>query len=99
MVKRIIYSPEAIQNTKQIVLYLKNNWSLIVVNKFINILREKIKFIKRFPNSCYLIDEQRGIRRCVLTKQITLYYKIEKTEIRILSLFDSRQHPDKLKFN
>ncbi|MCB0726166.1 MAG: type II toxin-antitoxin system RelE/ParE family toxin [Ignavibacteriae bacterium] len=53
MVKRIIYSPEAIQNTKQIVLYLKNNWSLIVANKFINILREKIKFIKRFPNSCY----------------------------------------------
>jgi len=99
MVKKITFSPEATQNIQQIILYLKKEWSQNVADKFVNMLREKIYNIKQFPNSYYLIDEQRKIRRCVLTKQITLYYKIEEKEIKILTLFDTRQNPDNLEIN
>jgi plasmid stabilization system protein ParE len=42
MVKRIIFSPKAIEDTKQIILYLKKEWSENSAKKFINTLREKI---------------------------------------------------------
>lgn len=51
MVKRVIFSPRAIENTKQIILYLKKDWSDNSANRFISILREKISNIKEFPNS------------------------------------------------
>lgn len=35
----------------------------------------------------------RGIHRAVVTKQVTLFYKIEGRTVYVLQLFDTRQHP------
>lgn len=45
---------------------------------------------------------RRSVHKCVLTPQNTLYYKVkdEKIEIRkiqIITIFDNRQNPEKLK--
>jgi len=99
MVKRVTFSPKAIENTKEIILYLKKEWSEKSAKKFINILREKISYIKRFPNSYHSLSGKEHIRRCVVSKQITLYYRLIKNEIEVITLFDSRQNPNKLKVN
>ena len=36
------------------------------------------------------------LRKCILTKQNTIYYREHKHQIEILSIFDSRQNPDSL---
>jgi len=41
---------------------------------------------------------QQNVRRCVLNKQTTIYYRTSKEAIQILTLFDTRQDPDDLKF-
>ena len=97
MVKRLTFSPRAIENTKQIILYLKREWSDNSAKKFVNILREKISNIKEYPNSYNSLDGREDIRSCVITKQITLYYKVGKNKIDVVTLYDSRQNPDKLK--
>lgn len=99
MVKRVIFSPRAIENTKQIILYLKKDWSDNSANRFISILREKISNIKEFPNSYNSLVGREEIRRCVVTKQIALYYKFGNNKIEVITLFDSRQNPNKLKKN
>jgi len=99
MVKRVIFSPKAIENTKQIIVYLKKEWSENSAKKFINVLREKVSYIKRFPNSYHELEGREKIKRCVITKQVTLYYRVAKNEIEVITLFDSRQNPDKLKTN
>jgi hypothetical protein len=46
-----------------------------------------------FPKS----EANKKIRKCVISKQTTLYYNFNNQEIRLLSLFDTRQNPSKIK--
>lgn len=75
------------------------NWSLKIRDKFISKLTEKIKQISSQPNSCPDSNEFDGLHKCVVTKQTTFYYRILNlsNEIEIITIFDTRQNPDKLK--
>lgn len=83
MVKKVIFSPRAIKNTKEIIQYLKKEWSDKSADRFIDLLREKISIIKEYPSSYNSLDGRENIRRCVITKQITLYYKVGKNKIEV----------------
>lgn len=79
--------------------YLIENWSLRTRDKFISKLTEKIKQISIHPDSCPKSSEFDNLYKCVVTKQTTFYYRInsDKREIEIITIFDTRQNPDKLK--
>ena len=79
--------------------YLLENWNLKTRDKFIEKLTEKIKQISIQPDSCPKSSEFKNLYKCVVTKQTTFFYRInsEKKEIEIITIFDTRQHPDKLK--
>ena len=79
--------------------YLLEEWNLKTRDKFISKLNDKIKQISNQPDSCPKSSEYKNLYRCVVTKQTTFYYRIiaERTEIEIITIFDTRQHPDKLK--
>lgn len=79
--------------------YLLENWNLSVRNQFIDKLTEKIKQISIQPKSCPKSSEFKNLFKCVVTKQTTFYYRINEQldEIEIITIFDSRQNPKKLK--
>lgn len=79
--------------------YILENWNLKIRDKFIEKLTEKIKQIYLQPESCPQSSEFKGLYKCVVTKQTTLYYRIsiELNEIEIITIFDTRQNPNKLK--
>ncbi len=79
--------------------YLLEKWNLKTRDKFIEKLTEKIKQISIQPNSCPKSSEFDNLYKCVVTKQTTFYYRIkaELKEIEIITIFDTRQHPDKIK--
>ncbi len=79
--------------------YLLKDWNLKTRDKFISKLNDKIKQISNQPDSCPKSSEFKNLYQCVVTKQTTFYYRIinEQTEIEIITIFDTRQHPDKLK--
>ena len=79
--------------------YLLENWSVSIRDKFISKLTEKIKQISIQPYSCPTSSEFKNLYKCVVTKQMTFYYRInlDKKEIEIITIFDTRQNPDKLK--
>ena len=79
--------------------YLLENWNLKTRDKFIEKLSEKIKQISIQPQSCPESSEFKGLFKCVVTKQTTFYYRIsiELKEIEIITVFDTRQSPTKLK--
>ena len=39
---------------------------------------------------------KKGLRRCVITKQTTLFYRFNSKTIVIVTLFDTRQNPNLL---
>ena len=78
--------------------FLLENWDLKVRNDFINKLSSKINQILEQPESCTQSSEFKRLYKCVVTKQTTFYYRInfDKKEIEIITVFDTRQNPDKL---
>ena len=79
--------------------YLLENWNLKTRDKFIEKLTEKIEQISLQPESCPQSSEFKGLYKCVVTKQTTFYYRIsrELNEIEIITIFDTRQNPKKLR--
>lgn len=96
MVKKITFSTEANERLKEIILYLVNEWSVNSASKFINILDNKLSHIKQFPLMYPALIDNEDIHFCVINKQIKLYYKINESEIEVITLFDTRSNPSKL---
>lgn len=46
-----------------------------------------------FPKS----NIKSGLYKCVITRQTTMYYTFNEKSIYVLTIFDSRQDPEKLK--
>ncbi len=78
--------------------FLLENWNLKVRNDFIKKLTSKIEQISNQPESCPQSSEFRGLFKCIVTKQTTLYYRVnlDRKEIEIITIFDTRQNPDLL---
>ncbi|MCG6960817.1 type II toxin-antitoxin system RelE/ParE family toxin [bacterium BMS3Abin03] len=96
MVKKVIFSPEANERLKDIVYYLIDKWSANQADKFLVLLDNKIKNLQLFPHSYPRIRHKVKIHKCVITKQISLYYRVKQDIIEVITLFDSRQDAKKL---
>ena len=98
MRSKIVWSRLASRDFENILEYLDRNWERRVSIAFIDIVNENILFIesnyKQFP----VVNPKLDIRKCVLTKHNTLYYRQGNNEIHLLRIFDTRQNPNTLKF-
>ena len=99
MLKKVIWSPSAEKDFELILDYLQLKWNHKIVNSLINKIDDNINLIledyKIFP----VINDELQIRKSVISKQNTLYYREKSGTLEIVRLFDSRQDPYKLKFN
>jgi len=96
---KIIWTDEAYKNLQHIVSYLEKFWTSSEIRKFAKLLDKQLILIKKNPALYPYSNKSRQIRKSVLTKQTTLYYKVNDTEIYLVSLFDTRQSPEKLKLD
>jgi plasmid stabilization system protein ParE len=94
---KIIWTDEALNNLKAIIAYLEQNWTLKEIIKFAKLLDKQLVRIQNNPFLFPATSIKNSTRRSVLTKQITIYYRIINYEIHIVTLFDNRQNPKKLK--
>ena len=93
---KLIWSDEALNNLKSIIVYLENRWSDKEIRKFVQLLDKQLKLIKVNPFIFAESNKSNGLRKSVLSRQTTIYYRIIEDEIRIVTLFDNRQNPNKL---
>ena len=77
--------------------YLIEKWNRRTRDKFFVKLINKIDQISSQPYSCPKSEKFNGLYKCVVTNQTTFYYRIESDEIEIITVFDTRQDPGKLK--
>lgn len=98
MPKQIIWSPLSQNDFLAILDYLKENWDNKVVQGFIEITASSLSQIAINPKLYPLINKNKKIRKCVLTKHNALFYRERKDYIDVLRIFDNRQDPHKLVF-
>jgi hypothetical protein len=58
-----------------------------------------LKIISDNPEIFPEINKKNKVRRCVIVKQISLYYKIkdDQKQVDLLTFWDNRQDPEKLR--
>ena len=98
MHKNLIWSPLSEKDFDQILEYLSINWDIKVVIRFIDITEHLINQISENPKQYPLINKKKRIRRVVLTKHNSLFYRESKNQIDILRIYDTRQDPHKISF-
>ena len=98
MPKSVKWSSQADNDFAKILEYLENRWNNNVCSKFINKVDFCLELIQRNPLQFPVINPDLQIRRCVITKHNTLYYRETEFRIEVLRLYDTRQNPDSLLF-
>ncbi|CAN5165380.1 hypothetical protein BH23BAC2_BH23BAC2_27260 [soil metagenome] len=97
MERKVVVSKIAERKLEKLFNYLLENWSVKIKTDFIKKLDKNISLIKSHPESFPKSEKDPNLRKCVVTSQTTLFFKFNDNEIRILTIFDNRQNPDKLK--
>ncbi len=96
---KIIWSEEAINGLTNTINYLEQRWTQKELNNFSRLLDEHLNIIKANPGIFPFSNKNKGIRKSVLSSQTSIYYKTEGHLVYLLSVFNNRQDPSKLKFN
>ena len=95
--RKIILSKRASNRLDKLFEYLEHEWSLKVKDDFIKKLDKSLKQIQEFPESCQKTDFVEGLHMLVVTKQTSIFYRFDSKTIKIVTVFDNRMNPDKLK--
>ncbi len=97
MKKKVVLSSTAKAKLSDLLEYLEHKWSGNVKDDFIKKLDRSTSRIAHYPKSCPESNEIKGLFKCVVTKQTSLFYRVKANEIEIITLFDTRQDPEKVK--
>jgi plasmid stabilization system protein ParE len=98
MPKQVNWSPLAESDLSNILDYLHKNWERKVASNFIDLTDNFINQISINPKQFPLINKRKGIRKCVITKHNTLFYRDKSSSVEILRIYDTRQDPNTLTF-
>jgi plasmid stabilization system protein ParE len=98
MSKEIIWSPLAEKDFEDILDYLVKEWNAEIAFKFIDITDHLLNQIAKQPNQFTLIYKKLKVRKCVISKHNSLYYRNSRNHVDLLRNFEKRQDPKKLKF-
>lgn len=79
-----------------LVSYLNEEWSERVKDNFLLDLSKCIEYIQWNPALFPIYDENRNIRRCVITKHNFLIYQIRDNDIQVLTIWDNRMDIESL---
>lgn len=97
MIRKVVLSNTAQRKLDKLIIYLIEEWSLKIKNEFISKLDNVVEQIKNNPELFPKSNKGNNVRKCVVTKHTTLFYKFDSNQIYILTIFDNRQNPDILK--
>jgi len=95
---KIIWTNHALSELKEIIEYLESNWTHKEISRLFRKIEKSIGQIERNPLMYPKTEKRESVRRAVLTRQLTLYYKTDNNFIYILSLFDNRRDPKTRRF-
>jgi plasmid stabilization system protein ParE len=96
MSREIRLSKRASLKLDKLLIFLEEEWSLKAKKDFLFKLDASLVNIQKLPASFPESKKIPGLRKCVVTRQTSIFYKYSDSTIYIVSLFDNRQNPKSL---
>ncbi|MBC8053535.1 MAG: type II toxin-antitoxin system RelE/ParE family toxin [Sphingobacteriaceae bacterium] len=95
MALEIVWSPRAIKNFDSVIAYLERHWTEREVRNFVKQTLKTVSLVSEFPYLYKPLVGNETIREAVVTKHNVLIYRPDNDRLEILTIFDTRQHPEK----
>jgi len=97
---KILWTDHALEELSQTFQYLELNFSEKETSCLANQIESVLRYISKYPKLYPESSRREGVRRAIIAKFNTLYYRvnIDKNQIEILSFFPNREDPGKLEF-
>jgi plasmid stabilization system protein ParE len=99
MPKPIIWSNLSEKDFENILDYLDKNWGQKVATNFIDLTENIVNQISINPRQFPICYKRKKVRKCILTKHNTIFYRDGKINVEILRIYDTRQDPKTLTFS
>ena len=95
--RTIKLSTRASKKLDKLLKYFETEWSFKVKSDFIKKLDKSLKQIQKYPDSCQQTDFVKRLHMLVVTKQTSIFYRFDSKTISVVTIFDNRMNPEKLK--
>lgn len=82
----LVWTAEAEDDFKGIVLYLKENWSMESANKFIFLTYRRLEKLAAMP-SLALPTSQRSVFMCKLDRKNVVFFSLDENYLVLLSIY------------
>ena len=94
---KILWTDHATSELKETVEYLENKWTERELRKFSVKLEHTLELISKSPEIFQSSVEKKNIRKAVVDKNNSLYYRFNNNSIEVVSLFSNKKSPNKRK--
>lgn len=94
---KLQFSPRAKQELASVLEYLEAHWGEKTRLKFEKKLAQRLDMMAQMPHSFPKSPINKLVSNTVLIKQVSIFFSVSETHVNILSFFDNRQNPAKLK--
>ena len=92
----IVWTDEALNELDKVIGDLTARWTAKEANRFFRELEKKLQLIALNPTAFAASSYRADVRRCVVSKQTSLFYEVVNVTVRIVSVMDNRSNPDAL---
>ena len=94
--REVVFSERALRELEEISLYLKHKFSIKTKNEFVDKVERLVLQLQKTPD-LFPKSELNNYHKAVIVKQVSVFYRFDDKKINIISVFDTRQNPKKIK--
>jgi plasmid stabilization system protein ParE len=96
----ISWTPTARKTYFKVLDYLAEEWTKKEVENFVHEVESILEQIKSNPEMFEASRKKKNVRKGLITKQNTLYYRVKprKKELELITFWDNRKDPKKLAY-
>ena len=95
--KSLRWSDRALKENRKLTDYLLSDWGDKIASRVSEQIEKATQRIQQTPLQFPIFSKQKNVRRAVISPQTSIFFKVYRTEIVIISVFDNRQNPKKRK--
>lgn len=86
----IYWSPIAEESYLQTLSHIHQKWTVREANNFAKKVESLISKLKKFKHLCPRSNMHKNLRRCTITAQTSLVYRVKNEIIELVAFFDNR---------
>lgn len=94
---KVLWTDNALEELKSTFDYLESNFTPIELRHLSKEMEKTTYLISKNPSLFPESQFKKGIRKVVIAKYNTMYYRLINDTIEVLSFFSNRQNPSKIK--